>query len=451
MALNIKVENGLTISAEQARVILQSEVDKFGLFIDLDRIIEYDLFFRLKRDECYAQYKEFVKEDIRPSQTKLLREWFEDSFDIPERLFYKGNKLSFDGDIKKNLLSANISEDAKQFLEIHNTWSYYNYRRNYLKQYFKLPISYGVSDKGHRMLVADPQWEIATTSRLLANSPSLQNIARDMKDIICTPEHYKLIRCDSGQIDPRVTYSRYIYDPVIRDLILLYNDAYYGVLHYCQLPEDVYLHLDEYRVSKPGEIGTDPHVIYAHEITDVMVEGRKELKVLALAANYGSNLAGRDPVLSKRYTDRIVNHPSRKEWEARVIQQVNRGEEVFYSAFGSKIIPEETDKYHRGTPAWKPHVVRCGINNPIQTTSSDLMVCSVAEANRIISSVEKSHIAYYKHDEGAFYVHESELDILDDLKSITAYNVTENGEPWIPIYAEIEMGQLVNDSVPTVL
>ena len=59
--------------------------------------------------------------------------------------------------------------------------------------------------------------------------------------------------------------------------------------------------------------------------------------------------------------------------------------------------------------------------------------------------------AYYKHDEGAFYVHESERDIIKDLSDVTAYNVTEKGIPWIPIYAELEEGQAINKEVPTVL
>lgn len=67
------------------------------------------------------------------------------------------------------------------------------------------------------------------------------------------------------------------------------------------------------------------------------------------------------------------------------------------------------------------------------------------------SKAKKSHIAFYKHDEGAFYIHESELGLVDELRDITAYNVTENGRKWIPIHAELEEGQLENTAVPTVM
>lgn len=451
MALHINVEDGLPISAGQARTILQGETDNFGLFIDLDRCLEYELLFKQSRDKCARELRQFGTGDITPSQTAKLREWFQDAYDIPERLFYnKGNKLSFDKDVKKNLLDADIKPEAKEFLNMHSTWSYYSYRVNYLKQYLRLPISYGVSNLGRRMVLARPEWTILATSRIAAENPSVQNIARDMGDIICCPEDWTLIRIDSGQIEPRITHSHYIKDKTIKALILLYDDAYYGILHYCQLPEEVYQRIDEYRVAEAGETGTDPKVIYAKPITDKMQDERRELKVLALAATYGSALAGRDPVLSKRYIDRIVNHPERKRLELAVTSQVRRGDETFHSVFGSTITPEETERYRRGTQSWIPHVIRCGINNPIQTTASDLMVCSIAEAKKILSTVEKSHIAYYKHDEGAFYIHNSELSIAEDLKEVTSYLVTENGEPWIPINADLEIGQSVNKKVPSV-
>lgn len=452
MALNIRVEDGLPITVEQACTILQAETDSFGLFLDLDRILEYNLEYTLQRDSYLEECQQYTGYQIKPSQREKVKDWFVDYFNIPERLLLnKANKVAFDKDVRKNLMDSSISDDAKRFLDVYQNWSAASYRVNYFKQYMSLPISYAVSTEGHRMVVASPTWNILSTSRLAASNPSIQNIARDMKDIICCPEGWTLVRADSGQIEPRITYSHYIDDPTVRDLIILYNDAYYGLLHYCQLSDDVYANRIDYRVAKPGETGNDPRVIYPKEITKEMKDGRKELKVLALAANYGSALAGRDPVLSKRYTDRIVNHPSRKMWEMDVTRQVRRGVETFHSVFGSVINPEETERYRRGTESWEPHVIRCGINNPIQTTASDLMVCSVCEAQKILSKTTNSHIAYYKHDEGAFYVHNSETSVVDELSGITAYNVTENGKQWIPIDSEIEMGQLRNEDVPSVL
>ena len=84
MALNIKVEDGLSISVNQARTILQSETDKFGLFIDLDRCLEYELLFKLERDKQYDLFKKFTGPGLKPSQKVKVREWFQDAFDIPD-------------------------------------------------------------------------------------------------------------------------------------------------------------------------------------------------------------------------------------------------------------------------------------------------------------------------------------------------------------------------------
>lgn len=457
MAINIRVEDGLPLSVDQACTILQNETDNFGLFIDLDRCIEYQLEFELKREKILERFHSYGAkmdgDELMPTQVAKIRDWFKNEFDVPEHLFYnKANKVSFDKDIRASLLNANIPEEAKEFLRILNEYNYYNYRiQNTLGQYFRMPISYCVSNLGHRMAVCNPKWGILSTGRLAASSPSLQNIARDMGDIICCPKGWSLVRCDSGQIEPRITYSHYVQDPLIPGLIMLYDDAYYGMLHYCKLPEQVFNNRFNYRVAKPGETGNDPMVIYPMEITDEMKDGRKELKVLALAANYGSGLAGHDSTLSQRYIERIVNNPTRKEWEAEVKTAVNRGVGSFKSVFGTVITPEQTQTYRPGTPSWIPHVVRCGINNPIQATASDLMICSVYEASKILSKAKMSHIAYYKHDEGAFYIHDSEKELIEELKDVTAYNVTENGRPWLPIHAELEAGQSKPSSVPSVL
>lgn len=452
MAHTIHVENGLPISVEQARDILQQESNSFGLYFDLDRILEYELHHKLKAKHHLDIFSKVVGGGITPTQYEKVRVWFSEYFAVPDRLMVdKSGKIAFSAPVRENLLKANIDEDAKDFILNYNAYMLSAKRVSSLKQYLTLPQCYEVSEQGHRMLVAHPRWSILSTSRLAASEPSIQNIARDMKDIICSPKGWLMVRADSGQIEPRITYSHFINDHVVRDLITLYNDAYFGMLHYCLLDEEIYKNREKYRVAAPGETGNEPMVIYANEIAEDMKVGRKSLKVLSLAATYGSALEGQDPFLSKRYMDRIVNHPDRIAWEAEVTEQVRRGNEVFYSVFGSKIEPEENERYQRGTRSWMPHVIRCGINNPIQTTASDLMIHSVAKARDILSKSKGSHIAFYKHDEGAFYIHESERYLLEELSGITAYNVYENGRPWIQIGADVVEGQIRDSAIPSVL
>ena len=193
MAINIRVEDGLPISVEQAQNILQSESDRFGLFIDMDRCIEYELYFRQHRDYLTEELGKFCNNKFTPSQRGEVRDWFMSAFDIPERLMRnKANKIAFDKFVIANLMDANISDDAKNYLKLYQEWNYYAYRVNYLKQYMSLPISFAVSTEGHRMVRANPKWVILSTSRLAAQNPSLQNIARDMSDLVCCPDGWEL-------------------------------------------------------------------------------------------------------------------------------------------------------------------------------------------------------------------------------------------------------------------
>ena len=77
------------------------------------------------------------------------------------------------------------------------------------------------------------------------------------------------------------------------------------------------------------------------------------------------------------------------------------------------------------------------------------MMISVNEAVKILSKAEDSHIAFYKHDEGCFYVSDADKanGILDELSDITAYNV----QGWIPIPADPEYGRLEPSTFKSVL
>ncbi len=59
-----------------------------------------------------------------------------------------------------------------------------------------------------------------------------------MGDIITEPKGYTLIRCDSGQIEPRINFSYFVRDELIMNLITHYNDAYFGLMHYATAREE---------------------------------------------------------------------------------------------------------------------------------------------------------------------------------------------------------------------
>ena len=124
--------------------------------------------------------------------------------------------------------------------------------------------------------------------------------------------------------------------------------------------------------------------------------------------------------------------------EREVSAAVNIGVTTFYGQFGTPVTPGETEKYKVGDKGWKNHVIRCGINNPVQTTASELMLHSVYEAREILSRAKDTHVCFYKHDEACFYVSDEDManGIGDALSDITAYNV----KGWIPIEAEPLVG-----------
>lgn len=428
MPIQINYRN-LPISPDEVRTILQSETDSFGTFFNLDRILYHEGRYRRTAEVKYPELRAMCGvPNIRCTQRNDVRNIFMRRFNIPEyKVMNKDNKVSMAQDVVEKLLKdETLGEDAHHFLQLYSDISGAEYMASYLGQYKDLPISQLEDMDNQRMVVAHPQWNILSTSRFSASSPSVQNINRDICDIYTAPKGWQMVFSDSGQIEPRITYSAYIRDDLIVRLITMYDDAYYGLLHFIQLSEE------EERVLR-----SDLSKVVLHEVTEEMKEKRRRLKVLGLAGNYGSsNLASIDPELGPLYEKKIVGHPARRAWEAEVSAAVRGGAECFYGYFGTPVYPDNTQKYHRGDAGWSGHMIRCGINNPVQTTAAELMCISVLNAKRILGP--KDHIGSYKHDEGMFYVRNDHVDELaPKLRECLSYAV----EGWIPIGSDLHVGR----------
>ena len=100
----------------------------------------------------------------------------------------------------------------------------------------------------------------------------MQNINRDICDIYTAPKGWTMIFSDSGQIEPRITYSAYIRDDLIVKLISAYDDAYYGLLHFILLTD-----------AEERALRNNMDSLVLHEVTDEMKEKRQRLKVLGLS------------------------------------------------------------------------------------------------------------------------------------------------------------------------
>lgn len=427
----LKIVDKISITADQARYYLEQQTSKGGIFIDLDRCLDYQAYYIEKTKPVLQAWRKMAGFSIHPDKKEDVKNTLINRFEIPESRLVSMGKISIAEEVLTSLVdSGDVSEEAELFIKIYQKLVGWLHRISYLEQYINNPLTVGESFEGHRMVIARPEWRVLSTSRISARGPSVQNLMKEFADIITYPPGYKMVYADSGQIEPRITWSYFLKDPVVKKLIELYNDAYFGQLHYITMSNE------ELKQSY-----VNPEAI---EKKDLPREDRATLKLLGLAGTYGGGLENQDPRLANGYRRLIVNHPGRKELDEKVREAVRNGQETFYGAFGSPVTPDETQKYKKGTPGWYEHLVRCGINNPIQTTASELMCESVYQAVKILQTKAKSqwsHIGYYKHDENLCYLAPGDHDLEDELAECMSYDVTLNGERWIPIYSDKVVGK----------
>lgn len=463
----LQIKDKPITTALQAKSILDRHTAKYGIPIDLDKCLDYISYCRevIRVKEHQWQRMAGIP-GLSYTKRNDVRSVLINKYNVPEELLTHKGKVGVNKDtIPKVLNSDYVSEDAKAFITIYQEISKLGYLMSYLGQYLQGPLTDVETFDGHRMVLAKPRWEVLATGRISASEPSLQNLTKVIGDILTAPKGTILLRADSGQIEPRITYSEYIKDPLLKALIIAYNDAYYGMLHFITMTAEEELIIrfrenyfyDGFSMVWNGVMITSDsqcpvpiksaiELPLKEEVTEEMAEGRKKIKLYLLAGNYGGNLRAKFPgdKLAEAFMNKIQNHPLRLKLQAEIDRNVDRGQEVFYTAFGNPIKPDDADnkKYDKikDPEGWLGHLKRCGFNNPIQGTASDLMCDSVYEADKIITRESKgvSFISYYKHDEGCFIIDEKDSHLVDKLKEVTAYQVRD----WIPIYADAEIGKV---------
>lgn len=423
----------LPITPAEARDYIQRNTDNFGVFFDVDRCFELSAILQLEMLDAVRKTRRI---SLNPKlslddKDSLINTLIKMGVNKAEFFDSRSRKPSYTADIRSTILSnVNYSDDIKEFVKLTDTYTSNKRNKGNIENFaIKYPQSKALSKLNHRMSRGCPTWSLLNTSRIAAKDPGIQGIPRTMGDIICEPKGYTLIRCDSGQIEPRINFSSFLRDELIMDLIIHYNDAYYGILHYCNMSDEME------QLCR----GNFKNYFKPMEITDEIKDMRQNIKRLTNAGSYGStNLSGINPQLANVYERKIVKHPARLALENKVRSDVNRGVDTFYGFFGTPVTPDATEKYEKNGSGWKEHVIRCGINNPIQTTASELMMFSVNKAREILSRAKDSHICFYKHDEACFYVSDDDMSagIGDELSDVTAYNV----KGWIPIEADALIG-----------
>lgn len=419
--------------------VVQRETSRFGLFLDLDRLNEYKFHYDNLIDEYTRKIEKLAGvydyRFTRPADTIYI---LKDVFGVPATFLtdpHKGTLSASEGIINKVAKQyAGTGGPIEEFIKYYRVGREASTLVSTFNSYIDLPKHPDLDRDGHRMVVAHPVWKVLSTSRLSASEPACQNINRDHFDIVTAPRGWQIVRADSGQIEPRIQWSYFTKDSLMRDLITAYDDAYYAYYDFISMSAD-----------REAALRADFAKNFKKlEITDDIKEGRQQMKRMSLAANYGSTLpadAGFDPVLAKLYTERIVNHPARIALSNKIRDEVYRGRTSFSGAFGTEVTPDSTTKYSKSDgKAWTEHLIRCGLNNPIQTTASELNCFAIFNCMDIIENkCKNSALAYSKHDEGAVYLNEDngDIDYAQEIADSWSYDV----EGWIPIRSEMEVGR----------
>jgi len=405
-----------------------------GVYLDYDRILERRFYYQREKEIWLSKVKAAMGySSIHDFDVKRLALDFLSSTGLS---YYadkttKGNVSADDASIAKVIDSGMADEKQVRILKI------FNYITKCQSMISLLPgiLSMGTlveenySWEGHRMIRLYPDWVEQNTGRFATRNPAIQNLAHDIQNIITVPNGFRLLHVDSGQIDPRIIFGAIIKDPQIKYLINLYNDAYYGLLHYATQSQEDYL---SGRTDAPKR-----------EITEEMKRGRSTLKTLGNAVIYGQTSGNmRDPIV-KGYFDRIGNHPARKKWQASVEEQIYGGNYIIYTEFDTPVDvrsgSNSTGKYKDASEDAKfKHMVRAGINARVQGTAADLMKFACVEQNQLLQSKwADSYLFLSIHD--AIYTAVAEKE-WDDLYEPLAHMPEYYVDDWIPIYAEAEEG-----------
>lgn len=416
--------------------LLMNSNQEHGFYMDYDRTLEYHFFYRnhaariLKMLGSYLKPNSPIKYDATAGDIKawIAMSRINSVFSLTD----KGNDISLDAESINGAISSGIlTEEQKRVLTLWQNASTCQSRVGQVGTLLsKSPEPESIlSCERNRLLRIDPIWTPQNTTRFASSDPAIQNFMRDIQDLFTVPQGFVMLSSDSGQIEPKITQSTIMKDAQIIRAITLFNDAYYGLLWYCQAPIEIIR-------SKTLDF-TVP------EVNEEMKIQRQKLKTMGNAILYGStDDKGGDP-LYKAYINRIGRHPDRLKYVEECTKQLMRGDYTFYTEFGEPVdvrnASNATGKYGAASDSAKMnHFIRSAINVKMQGTAAGLMKLALQDENKyIMRNNLDSYIFASVHDAIKTAVAENEVDEhLEYFKQVPSYQVND----WIPIYADADVG-----------
>ena len=406
-----------------------------GMYFDLDRMLEYHFYYRNEAGRVILILYKYVhpNDPVNAFITKGDIIGLINQFNVG--YYFKktaGGDISLDSDSVEAAIASGML--SKELGLIVKNYSYAISCNNKVGQFGTIikdgyEVTNELSCEYHRMIRIDPIWVAQNTHRFATQAPAVQNIVRECQDVLTVPRGYIKCDADSGQIEPRITYSTIIRDPVIQKCIRDYNDAYFGLLYYNQMPDELWRsHSLDFTVP---------------EVNDEMKANRQKLKTMGNAVLYGSSDTKNGDTLTANYIKRIGNHPMRLAYVRECTDKIMRGDYTFYTAFGEPVdvrnATNATGKYAAASEdARAKHFIRSAFNVAMQGTAAGLMKIALDRQNKfILHNNLKSYIIASVHDAIKTAIHEDEFEkYKDEFAQFPSYQVDD----WIPIYSDAEFG-----------
>ena len=416
--------------------IMRSNIRMGGVPFDYDRMVEYSTYSDVQCHVMGSKLLKLCNSNQREFTAAAFSKFVKDNnltvgFNLTSRGNISLDASSIDSFLNTNAYSDSINDVVRKFKE----WNYYKSQTRMLPEIIQKHPPCGLySEDGRRVVLIKPTVHAQNTGRFGLRNPGIMNLPRYMTDLVVAPKGWTIVSADSGQIEPKLTYGFYLPDKQIQTLIALYGDAYYALLHYCQMPaEDI-------RSGKMDFVKA--------EITDELKAKRQRLKTYCNGVMYGSTSNKEHDPLKQAFIDRIGRHPLRAEWIGRLEEEINSGKKIFYTLFGTPIDIYNSKKYLEANSPQEARKVlsHCVINNPIQGSAGDLMAFSLRATNNLFhKKAPNSWITKFVHDEGQYCINNDELDyVLEEVKGHTSYRIDGRVE----IYNDPIIGREIYDKVP---
>lgn len=434
--LIVNTKTDIVPSTQSMCQLLTTSNQENGLYLDYDRLLEYHFYFRNESSRIAVLLNKYINPNdtvIRPASRADILKWI--GWNRIEYLFDRTdtNEISLEADSISGAINSGVLNEEQ--IKLLNLWSYVTSCASKVGQFGSIlasnpEIEKELSCELHRMIRINPVWSSQNTHRFATKYPAIQNFVRDTQDVITVPRGYVKCDADSGQIEPRITYSTIIPDPQIREAIMQYNDAYFGLLFYNSMPEELWR-------SKRTDFKVP-------EVTQKYKEARQRLKTMGNAILYGSKDTKSGDPLYVAYQKRIGNHPMRLAYVQECTEKIMRGDYIFYTAFGEPVDVRKSanaqGKYGNASESAKlSHYIKAAFNVSMQGTAAGLMKLAVQhEYKYILRNNLKSYIMLSIHDALKTAIHEDEMDKHGEyIANIPAYQVDD----WIPIHADAVFGK----------